>query len=120
MRDLAASITYYVNALGFKLDWNAGGIASVTRDRCCLFLCDVDQTAATTWAWLGCSDAGAVHDELHARGAIIRHPPTNYSWAYELQVADPDGNVLRIGSDPKEGEPEGEFLDASGRRRKPG
>lgn len=33
-----------------------------------------------------------------------------------MQVADPDGNVLRIGSEPREGEPEGEFLDASGRR----
>ncbi|HZO83644.1 MAG TPA: hypothetical protein VFC26_00385, partial [Verrucomicrobiae bacterium] len=30
----------------------------------------------------------------------------------EMQVEDPDGNVLRIGSEPKPGEPYGQFLDA--------
>ena len=33
-----------------------------------------------------------------------------------MQVADPDGNVLRLGSEPLAGEPVGEWLDASGRR----
>ena len=33
-----------------------------------------------------------------------------------MQVEDLDGNVLRIGSDPKEGVPYGEFLDAAGVR----
>jgi hypothetical protein len=28
-------------------------------------------------------------------------PPTNFPWALEMQVKDPDGNVLRIGSEPK-------------------
>jgi catechol 2,3-dioxygenase-like lactoylglutathione lyase family enzyme len=116
VRDLDASLAYYVDVLGFRLNWNAGGIASVTRDRCCVFLCEGDQTAATTWVWLGCDDVDATHQELRAKGAIVRHPPTNYFWAFEMQIADPDGNVLRIGSDPKEGEPEGEFLDANGRR----
>jgi hypothetical protein len=31
--------------------------------------------------------------------------PTNYSWAYEMVVADPDGHALRIGSDPKDDVP---------------
>ncbi len=35
------------------------------------------------------------------RGVGIRLPPTNYSWALEMQVEDPDGNVLRLGSEPK-------------------
>lgn len=29
-------------------------------------------------------------------------PPTSYSWALEFQVEDPDGNVLRFGSDPED------------------
>jgi len=37
--NLDASLEYYMKVLGFKLDWRAGMIASVTRDRCCLFLC---------------------------------------------------------------------------------
>ena len=116
VRDLAASLRYYVDVLGFKEDWRTPGIASVTRDRCCIFLCEGDQTASTTWVWLSVDDAEKVHQELNATGATIRHPPTNYFWALEMQISDPDGNVLRLGSEPREGEPEGEFLDASGRR----
>jgi hypothetical protein len=33
-----------------------------------------------------------------------------------MQVEDPDGNVLRFGSDPRKGEPEGPFLDMYGDR----
>ena len=33
-----------------------------------------------------------------------------------MQVEDPDGNVLRIGSDPKKDVPVGEWLDMRGRR----
>ena len=32
-----------------------------------------------------------------------------------MQVEDPDGNVLRMGSEPKEGEPFGEWMDMEGR-----
>ncbi len=53
--------------------------------------------------------------ELRARGGKIRHPATNYSWALEMQVEDPDGNVLRFGSDPIKGRPFGEFPDMHGR-----
>ena len=43
------------------------------------------------------------------------HAPTNFEWALEMQVADPDGNVLRIGSEPDGDTSRGEWLDASGR-----
>jgi hypothetical protein len=33
-----------------------------------------------------------------------------------MQVEDLDGNVLRLGSDPRAGEPDGEWLDMHGRR----
>ena len=42
--------------------------------------------------------------------------PTNYHWAYEMQVEDLDGNVLRFGSDPKPDQPVGEWLDMRGER----
>jgi hypothetical protein len=32
-------------------------------------------------------------------------PPTNFSWAYEFRIADPDGHVLRFGSDPLRDQP---------------
>lgn len=111
---LAASLEYYVTVLGFKIDWEDTGIASVSRDRCCLFLCQGDQGNPGAWAWIGVGDADAVFEDLRARGARIRHPPTNYRWALELQVADLDGNVLRLGSEPRKGEPAGEWLDMHG------
>jgi hypothetical protein len=33
-----------------------------------------------------------------------------------MQLEDPDGNVLRVGSDPNPGEPIGEWLDMYGQR----
>lgn len=114
---LDASITYYVNVLGFTVDWRGeGGLASVSRDECCLFLCEGDQGRSGSWAWVGVPDAGALFEELLSRRARIRHPPTNYRWAYEMQVEDLDGNVLRLGSDSLADRPFGEWLDMHKRR----
>jgi catechol 2,3-dioxygenase-like lactoylglutathione lyase family enzyme len=114
VRSGAASIDYYVRVLGFKLDWGDGGFACVSRGRFHLFLCEGDQGHPGSWAWIGVSDAEALFEEYRAAGAKIRHPPTNYSWAYEMQVEDLDGNVLRLGSEPKMDQPFGEWLDMHG------
>lgn len=109
-----ASIEYYTRSLGFSVDWDAGVIASLSRDRCVIFLCESEQSQRGMWVWLGCRDVESVHQELRARGARVRQPPTNFPWALEMQVEDLDGNVLRIGSDSREAEPFGSFLDATG------
>ncbi len=115
--DLGTSLDYYVRVLGFTIDWRDDmGTASVSRERCSLMLCQGDQGHAGVWVWIGVGDADALHDELKARGAIVRHAPTNYPWARELQIADPDGNVLRLGSEPQVGMPTGEWLDMHGVR----
>src|SRR5690242_3343004 len=115
VRDLAASVDHYVRVLGFAIDWHyPGSIASVSRDRCSVFLSEGDQGTPGTWAWIGVSDATAVHDELRARGAHIRQEPTNFAWALELQVEDPDGNVLRLGSAPQADVPFGPWKDMKG------
>ncbi len=115
--DLRASIEHYVKVLGFKLDWEAEGlIASVSRGRACIFLSEGDQGNPGAWVWIGVADAAALHDEYRAAGAKVRHPPTNYPWALEMQVEDLDGNVLRLGSEPLAGVPCGEWLDMQGRR----
>ena len=115
--NLAASIEHYTTVLGFHLDWGGpGGFASVSRGRCTVFLCEGDQGHAGGWVWIGVGDAAALHEEYRASGARIRHPPTNYPWAYEMQVEDLDGNVLRMGSEPLPGPTDGEWLDMEGRR----
>jgi len=120
VRDLEASVDHYVRVLGFKVDWrDPGVIASVSRGHCGIFLAEGDQGNPGSWAWIGVSDAGALFEEYRAAGARVRHPPTNYSWAYEMQVEDPDGNVLRLGSEPKPDQPFGEWLDMRGGRWAP-
>ncbi len=61
----------------------------------------------------------AACEYFRARGAKVRHPPTNYEWALEMQLEDLDGNVLRLGSEANKGEPIGEWLDMNGVRWAP-
>lgn len=117
VENLEASLGYYVRVLGFEVNWQSPGIiASVSRDRCCIFLCEGDQGQAGGWTWIGVTDVEPLFAEFVARGARVRHPPTNYEWACEMQIEDPDGNVLRFGSDPKPDQPFGEWLDMHGNR----
>jgi predicted enzyme related to lactoylglutathione lyase len=114
--NISAALDYYLGVLGFKLNWGQeGAFASVSRNSCNIFLCEGDQGHPGTWVWIGVNDAGALAAEYGAKGAKIRHPPTNYPWAYEMQVEDLDGNILRFGSDPIKGQPFGEWLDMNGK-----
>lgn len=101
VRDVSASVEHYVRVLGFRVDWTDEGMASVSRDRCAIMLCEGAQGNPGTWVWIGVEDAGALHAEYRASGATIRMEPTDHPWAYEMQVTDPDGHVLRFGSEPR-------------------
>lgn len=114
VRSVAESVDYFTATLGFRLDWRDGGIASVSRDRCTLLLCEWQQGQRGTWAWRSARDVDARYDEWQSRGARIRQAPTNFGWALELQVEDVDGHVLRVGGEPGKGVPFGQFLDADG------
>jgi hypothetical protein len=98
--------------LGFKVDFYET-IASVSRGRW-LFLVQGDQGNPGTWVWVGVSDVDALYEEYQRKGAKIRQPPTNFPWACEMQVEDPDGNVLRLGSEPKPNQPFGPWRDMRG------
>ena len=41
--DVEASIKYYVEVLGFKVNWQVPGFASVGRGRCGIMLCENEQ-----------------------------------------------------------------------------
>ncbi len=115
VESLSVSIDHYVNVLGFKLDWEYSGIvASVSRDRCSIMLAEGDQGNHGTWVWIGVRDIEPLFAYYVAKGARVRHPPTNYPWAYEMQIEDPDGHVLRFGSEPKADLPVGEWRDMRG------
>jgi predicted lactoylglutathione lyase len=103
VEDLEASRRYYIQTLGFSLDWDADGMISVSRDGKSVMLCEGEQGVPGVWLWIGVDDADAFFAEFSARGAQIRSPPQNFSWAYEFEVEDPDGHVFRVGSEPKPG-----------------
>ena len=106
VQNLTTSLDHYRNVLGFALDWQYEEIiASVSRDGASLMLCEGDQGNPGTWVWIGVGDAAALYQEYVASGATVRLPPTNYPWAYEMHVEDPDGHVLRLGSEPRNDQP---------------
>ena len=100
--DMARSLRYYLDVLGFRnADWGGDDFTCVTRDGASIYLSEGEQGHAGTWVWLGVEDVEALHEEYARSGATILHAPENYSWAREMKVGDPDGHVLRFGSDPE-------------------
>ena len=120
VENLEASIAYYVERLGFRVEWRSDPLASVVRDRMSIMLSEGDQGHAGTWVWVAVGNVDELWDELRARGARLRHPPTNYDWgSRECQVTDPDGHVVRFGAESTPDEPLGDWLDGKGRRWTP-
>ena len=102
VNDLGVSLEYYVGVLGFRsAEWGTEHFTSVSRDGAGIYLCQRGQGAPGTWVWVGVEDVEALFAEYRASGARIRRPPGNYPWAYEMHVEDPDGHVIRFGSEPR-------------------
>jgi ankyrin repeat protein len=102
VKSVPNSIAYYVNKLGFRKEWDWGAPATfgcVTRDGVKLFLCQGGQGAPGTWVSIFVQDVDLLFDEYRRRGATIRQEPTNFPWGIrEMNVEDPDGHRLRMGS----------------------
>jgi predicted enzyme related to lactoylglutathione lyase len=102
VEDMQRALRFYVDKLGFKnIFWGTDEFTSVNRDRAGIYLCRGDQGRGQAWIWIGVGDVEKLQEEYKARGVAIRMPPTNYPWALEMHIEDPDGNVIRFGSDPK-------------------
>lgn len=107
-----ASIDYYVEKLGFQKDWDWGSpphFGCVSRDEVRIFLCHDAQGARGMWISIFVEDVDTLYEDYRLRGATIRQAPTNFPWGLrEMNVEDPDGHRLRLGSDatgPAEGVP---------------
>lgn len=99
--NMQASLHFYVEVLGFKnAPWGTDDFTHVGRDGRGIYLCRGGQGRGGAWVWIGVEDVRKLHEEYKAQGVTIRMPPTNYPWALEMQIEDPDSNVLRFGSDP--------------------
>ena len=107
VKDMSVSLAFYVGLLGFKnAEWGDENFTSINRDNTGLYLCKGAQGNPGTWLWMGFDgDISVLYQTLVSKGIKIKLPPTNFSWACEMQVEDPDGNVLRFGTDPDEKQP---------------
>jgi catechol 2,3-dioxygenase-like lactoylglutathione lyase family enzyme len=103
VEDMGRSVRYYVEILGFNAEaWSGDDFGCVTRDGASIYLSLQDQGHPGTWVWVGVEDVAALHEEYQVSKAEIHQPPKNFPWAYEMHVLDPDGHVLRFGSEPRE------------------
>lgn len=112
VRDMSAAVRYYVEALGFEnAEWGDETFTSVKRDRAGIYLCVGEyQGRGGAWVFVGVEDADVLYEELKRSGARLRHAPRNYPWGIEFHVEDVDGNVLRMGSEPKSNRPYDEWI----------
>ena len=103
VEDMARSVRYYVDVLGFEnAPWGNDEFARVERDGRGIYLCRGGQGRGGAWVWIGVGDVRALHRLYRERGAVILQDPKNEPWALEIRIEDPDGNVLRFGSDPED------------------
>ena len=100
--DLAVSREFYIGKLGFKeAEWGDNNFTSISRDDCGIYLCRGEQGNPGTWIWIGFDgDIYSLYNEFKEKGVTIRQAPVNHPWALEMHVEDPDGHVLRFGTDP--------------------
>jgi hypothetical protein len=107
--NLRASLKFYREALAFEpAPWGSSDFTYVSRDGAGIYLCQGAQGRGGAWIWVGVEDVSELFLELQSRRVPILLPPTNYPWALEMRVEDPDGNTLRFGSEPRQNEP---FID---------
>jgi predicted enzyme related to lactoylglutathione lyase len=104
--DMAASLKFYVGGLGFtNAPWGTEAFTAVSRDGAQLYLsrCAEGQGKERGGAavWVGVSDVDKLRLEFSGRGVAILKEPEDLPWAREMQVADPDGNILRLGAAPR-------------------
>jgi catechol 2,3-dioxygenase-like lactoylglutathione lyase family enzyme len=102
VKNFAASMDHYVSKLGFKKKWDWGNpptFGCVTRGNVEIFLCEGAQGRPGMRMSIFTEDVDALYEEYKRSGAIIRLTPKNMPWGTrEMNVEDPDGHRLRMGS----------------------
>ena len=110
--DVRASISFYCDLLDFKCDWTGSAeplyIASVSRDGHAIML--ERRTPVTPGCvWIGTTDLASLWEKVRSSGKIaVVQRPTNQTFALEMKIKDPDGNILWFGTTPLKNVPFGQ------------
>ena len=102
--DARRSIAFYVDGLGFAIDWEHRFeprypvFMSLTRAGQTIFLTEhAGDCQVGGAAYLVVPDVDACYREFTARGIAPTSPPVDMPWGpREMVVTDPDGNRLRF------------------------
>lgn len=103
-KNLVRSKDFYVNKLGFRVDWgeeDSAGICQVSRDGHRIMLMENDRLGSPGCVWVGL-ESDRLFDEFRRSGVTVLEQPENKPWAYEMLIEDVDGNVLWLGTEPRE------------------
>jgi len=104
--DIQASIAWYGALFGMRRLWGAEppheGFGAVGAEEATLMLCEGEQGCIRTWVWIGVEDVERLYERCQIEGVRVVSPPAHYPWAYEMRIEDPDGHILRVGSEPRE------------------
>jgi predicted lactoylglutathione lyase len=103
VKDLKRSKEFYVQKLGFVVDWGESEdaeICQVSRDGCPIMLTEDRSLGSPACVWVGL-ESDELFRELMDKGVTVLQEPSSKPWAYEMLVHDVDGNVLWLGTAPK-------------------
>ena len=99
--DLARTIAFYEERLGFRRDFVYDDYASVSRDGVSIhfWLCDDPHIPKQTSCYIYVRDIEPLYAEYQAAKVIHPNAPLEKkSWGmYEFSALDVDGNLLRFG-----------------------
>lgn len=103
---LARSIRFYTRKLSFKLDWRGSVVCSVSRDGKAIMLRQKNsrEKTAPVWVWIGLN-SDRLFKSFRTKRVKVLQEPRNHEWAYDMMFADPDGNVLWLGTERKKNIP---------------
>lgn len=99
---LTRSIRFYTKKLGFKLEWRGTVVCAVSREGSSIMLRQTNrrEKTAPVWVWVGLS-SDRLFTTFRTKRVKMLQEPMNHSWGYDTMFADPDGNVLWLGTDRK-------------------
>jgi catechol 2,3-dioxygenase-like lactoylglutathione lyase family enzyme len=106
--EVAASLRFFVDRLGFKVDFQMDdppSYAIIERDAVSLHLMPASQEArglGRSSIYVFVAGVDALHGELKSRGCPIESAPEDYFYGMrEMSVRDPDGNRVTFGQEIK-------------------
>jgi uncharacterized glyoxalase superfamily protein PhnB len=103
VRDLAGSVAYFSDVLGFAKDWQdedrwqalVRGEVRLMLGRCPDALPPAELGDHSYFAFIATDDVDQLYQDFAEGGAIIRSPPQDKPWGWrEMAVATPEGHRM--------------------------